>query len=122
MRNIFFLLFSILFANSIFAEDFTKSAVEDLDIGAHLIIASSDGFVPNEEGAIKIAEIILAYQYGEEIIRFRPFKAELTEDETVWYIKGTFPSKNGFGYYGGGVPHMKIAKKDGRIIGFIHEE
>ncbi|MBI9100694.1 MAG: hypothetical protein JEY91_19635 [Spirochaetaceae bacterium] len=123
MRRLFLLvllIFHILMTS--FAVDYTKSESKDSDIGSRLIISSSEGLVPNEEVAIKIAEAILVYQYGEDVIENRPFIAELTENGTVWYVKGTFPHSDEKGYWGGGVPHIKIAKADGKIIGFIHGE
>lgn len=122
INNLILSLAFFLRTVSLFSVEYTKSETKDPDIGSRLIIASSEGLVPNEEVAIKIAEIILVYIYGEDVIINRPFIAELIDDGTIWYIKGTFPHENEPGYWGGGVPYIKIAKSDGRIIGFIHQE
>lgn len=69
--------------------------------------------VPNEETAIKIAEVILLSIYGEKIYTNRPYSIELRNG--VWIIEGTLP-KN----YQGGVPYIEIQKKDGKILKVIH--
>ena len=51
-----------------------------------------DGFVPNEETAIKIAEAIWLPVYGEEIINYyRPYYAKLINGK-VWIVKGRLKS------------------------------
>ncbi|MFZ3215341.1 MAG: NTF2 fold immunity protein [Candidatus Acidiferrales bacterium] len=50
--------------------------------------APKEGFVPNAETAVKVAEAVLLPVYGEEqIISERPFKAALDGD--VWTVTGT---------------------------------
>ena len=115
-----FSIYLFLIVSMASSQDFKKSEEEDPDIGARLVIWKKEGLVPNEEVAIKIAEAILVNVYGEEVLENRPFIAALTDNGTVWYIKGTFPHTIESGYWGGGVPHIKISKSDGRIIGYIH--
>ena len=115
----FFLFFLVGYINS---EELVKSDAIDNDIGLRLIVGIDEGFVPNAKIAIEIAEIILVYQYGSEILKNRPFVAELVEDGKVWYVKGTYPNYEKNGYRGGGVPHIKLKKATGEIIGFIHGE
>ncbi len=75
-----------------------------------------EGFVPDKETAIKIAEVIWLPIYGDNIYENQPFNAVLSADKKIWTVKGTFDNK----YILGGVPYAKIRKKDGKIIGVYH--
>ena len=47
-----------------------------------------EGFVPDKDTAIKIAEVILFRLYGEEtIIDQKPYV--VTQDENIWWVCGT---------------------------------
>ena len=69
--------------------------------------------VPNEETAIKIAEVILFSIYGQSIYTDRPYSIELRNG--VWIIEGTLPKG-----CQGGVPYIEIQKKDGKILKVMH--
>ena len=71
-----------------------------------------DGYVPNAETAIKIAEAIWLPIYGESIYAKKPFKATLKND--VWIIEGTLHTELG------GVPYAEIQKRDCKIIKVTH--
>ena len=72
------------------------------------------GYVPDEETAIKIAVAIWIPIYGKEQIESeKPYKAVLRDD--VWYITGSLPK----GWIGG-VAEAEIAKDDGRILRISH--
>jgi hypothetical protein len=74
-----------------------------------------DGFVPDREAAIRIAEAAWIPIYGwEQINSERPFHAELKGD--VWFVSGSMHCENCVG----GVAEAEIAKADGRIIRVIH--
>ena len=75
----------------------------------------SEGFVPNRETAIKIAEVIWASIYGETIYDKKPFVAEYNEKEGCWEVRGTL-SQN----MRGGIPEIKINKSDGKILYVNH--
>jgi hypothetical protein len=75
----------------------------------------TDGYVPNEETAIKIAEAIWFPIYGEEIYDHKPFKAKLVNG-TIWRVTGTVHTELG------GVPIAEIQKSDCRILKVIHEK
>ena len=75
-----------------------------------------DGYVPNEDTAIKIAEIVCLNVYGKEINEEKPFTAKL-KDGKVWVIEGTF---NKGKYAKGGVAYIEIQKGDGKILKVIH--
>jgi hypothetical protein len=82
----------------------------------HLFVPES-GFVPNEKTAIRIAEAVLFPIYGEDKIKQeRPFTATLNNG--IWTVIGSLPKP----YTSGGTAIAKISKKDGRIIGVIHEK
>jgi hypothetical protein len=74
-----------------------------------------NGFVPNTQTAIRIAEAVWIPIYGEkQIASERPFKAVLRGD--TWVVTGTLPS----GASGGGTALAEIAKRDGRILRVVH--
>jgi hypothetical protein len=73
-----------------------------------------DGFVPDKETAIKIAEAVWLPIYGEKTINNeKPFNATLLNG--VWIVEGSLPK----GFIGG-VAVAEIAKLDGRIIRVSH--
>ncbi|MGL1890842.1 MAG: YbbC/YhhH family protein [Spirochaetaceae bacterium] len=120
MKNNFIkILLLLLVSPPIFSVEYTRSEHKDKDIGSIIVIERSDGFVRDASVAIKIAEVLLVSNYGEEVNDKKPFKAELVEDGTVWLITGTFHRTEAM-YSTGGIPYIKISKKDGRIIGYIH--
>lgn len=75
-----------------------------------------EGFVPDKETAIKIAEAIWLPIYGEKIYEKQPFIATLSDDKEIWTVKGTLGKKLMLG----GVPYAKIRKKDGKILEVYH--
>jgi len=72
-----------------------------------------EGFVPNEETAIKIAEAIWLPIYGENIYRKQPFEAKLENE--VWIVNGSLPQG-----WKGGVPYIKIRKSDCKVLKVEH--
>lgn len=73
-----------------------------------------DGFVPDKETAIRIAEAVWIPIYGEEKINSeKPFKAKLHNG--VWIVEGSLPEG-----LAGGVAIAEIAKQDGHIIRVSH--
>jgi hypothetical protein len=53
-----------------------------------------EGYVPDKETAIKIAEVVLFRLYGEQnIIAQRPYVS--VEDENIWWVCGTVHSELG---------------------------
>lgn len=70
-------------------------------------VQPKNGFVPDEETAIKIAEAVLLNNEG-------PFSAMLTTDE-VWVVSGSVPRGAV-----GGAAYVEIFKKDGRILRVAH--
>jgi hypothetical protein len=73
-----------------------------------------DGYVPNKETAIKIAEAIWLPIYGNEIYNCKPFVAELRND-SIWVVQGTLKT----GLYGG-VPYIEIQKADCKVLKVTH--
>jgi len=73
-----------------------------------------NGFVPDEETAVKIAEAVLYAIYGETIETQKPFKIALKENK-VWIIEGTLPEDTL-----GGTVYIEIQKKNGAIINLSH--
>jgi hypothetical protein len=72
------------------------------------------GYVPNEETAVKIAVAVWIPIYGKKQIESeKPYKAVLKDG--VWYIAGSLPKG-----WDGGVAEAEIVKEDGRIIRISH--
>jgi len=77
-------------------------------------IVQKEGFVPNQDVAIQIAEAVLAPIYGaESIAEQKPYKVDLTNN--VWTVSGTLPHN-----MRGGVFLIQLSKKDARIIRITH--
>ena len=73
-----------------------------------------NGYVPDENTAIKIAEAVWLPIYGERIYDRKPFVASLV-DNSIWVVQGTLkPGKLG------GVPYAEIQKIDGKILRISH--
>src|SRR5258707_10465198 len=76
----------------------------------------SNGIVPDEVTAVKIAEAVFQPIFGaEEVAKYLPYHAQLKDD--VWTVYGTL--KRGSL---GGTPQMTIQKKDGRVIEVWHSQ
>jgi hypothetical protein len=75
-----------------------------------------NGFVPDKETAIAIAEAVWTPLYGKkQILKERPFQAVLTNG--VWIVRGSLPEG-----YNGGVAIAEISKATGCILRVIHEK
>lgn len=72
-----------------------------------------EGYVPNKETAIKIAEAIWLPIYGNKIYNSKPFRAKLVNG-TIWIVEGTLHAEKG------GVPYVEIQKKDCKILKVTH--
>lgn len=73
-----------------------------------------DGFVPDRETAIVIAEAVTRRIYGHtNIERQKPFQVSLQGE--VWTIAGTLPSQKV-----GGTFEIQLSKIDGRVIRVTH--
>jgi hypothetical protein len=77
----------------------------------------SNGIVPDEKTAIKIAEAISLPIFGENIKDYKPFHAELRSD-SIWHVYG-FPKESFNTIQLGGAPEFDIQKKDGKILNVI---
>ena len=73
-----------------------------------------DGFVPNQQTAVRIAEAVLIPIYGKnEVERERPYTAIINNG--VWTVTGTLSSE-----LLGGVATIEIAKESGCILRVTH--
>jgi hypothetical protein len=73
-----------------------------------------NGFIPDEQTAIKVAEAILSPIYGEkEITSERPFHATLHQG--IWTVEGSLPAG-----WDGGVASIRIDKNSGTVTSYIH--
>ncbi|OYU92787.1 MAG: hypothetical protein CFE21_22800 [Bacteroidetes bacterium B1(2017)] len=73
-----------------------------------------DGYVPNQETAIKIAEAIWTPLFGEKVLYFKPYEVTLKND-SIWVVEGTLKDDSK-----GGVPYIEINKKDCKILLVSH--
>ena len=83
----------------------------------------SNGFVPDEATAVRVAEAVLIPVYGaKQIESERPFTAKLKNG--VWTVEGTLRCPDGRSGFTtcdeGGVATVKLSKEDARIISMIH--
>lgn len=76
----------------------------------------SQGVIPSEDIAVKIAEAVLPPIFGaEEVAKYSPYHARLKDG--VWTVYGTLKSGSR-----GGTPQMTIQKKDGKVIEIWHSQ
>jgi len=73
-----------------------------------------EGYVPNAETAIRIAEAVWLPIYGERITEKKPSNATL--ENGIWTVEGTLPPK----YTKGGVPVAEISKETGEVLRISH--
>jgi hypothetical protein len=72
-----------------------------------------EGYVPNSETAVKIAEAVLIPVYGKKQIGSEePFTARLKDG--VWTVQGSLHCPDGSTTCVGGVAEVKISKDDAR--------
>jgi hypothetical protein len=109
VKNVWSLTLIILLIILTFAsyQFFGKNKVEE-----HAYVPSN-GYVPDENTAIKIAEAIWLPLYGKEIYDEEPFKAEL-RDSLIWIVQGNLKTTRG------GVAYIEIQKSDCKILKVGH--
>lgn len=85
-----------------------EKAPEAVPNPAEAKIIPKDGFVPDEQTALKVAEAILTATEGNEVVQsYVPYKAKLRDE--VWIIEGTTKGP-------GGTPVLEISKRNGTIM------
>jgi hypothetical protein len=73
-----------------------------------------EGYVPNAQTAVAIAEAVLVPVYGKEKIeQEKPLHAVLSHG--VWTVTGTLAEG-----WRGGVAEVKISQRNGRILQLTH--
>lgn len=76
----------------------------------------TNGFVPDERTAVRIAEAVAAALYGEQkTASERPFHGRLKGG--VWTVKGTLTPPGAYG----GTAVIQINKIDGRVLFAVHQ-
>jgi hypothetical protein len=82
-------------------------------------VRPKEGFVPNSETAVKIAEAVLVPVYGKKQIESeKPLTAKLKDD--VWTVHGTLHCPDGAELCAGGVAVVEISKSDAHILSMVH--
>lgn len=74
-----------------------------------------NGYVPDSETAIKIAEAAWFPIYGENIFKMKPFTAKLIDG--VWHVRGTLQK-----LVLKGTPVAEISNDTGEILNVGHEQ
>lgn len=73
-----------------------------------------EGFVPDRDTAIAVAEAVLTPIYGRDTVQAeRPYIAKL--EGGVWTVIGSLPKG-----HAGGTSIVRISKEDARILFLIH--
>lgn len=76
-------------------------------------VKPADGYVPNAETAIIIAEAVLIPIYGKDVLKKKPFHTKL--DGNKWVVEGSLnPLRPG------GLPIVEISKSTGEILRVSH--
>jgi hypothetical protein len=77
----------------------------------------AEGFVPDKNTAIRIAEAVLDPIYGEDKIKAEePLDAKLNEAGDTWIVWGHLPKPANKG----GAAYIEISKADARILRVTH--
>ena len=72
------------------------------------------GVLPEEETAVRVAEVILSRHYGTaEFEKFKPYHATL--EAGVWTVSGHLQEG-----HRGGTPMLRIRKDDARVLEIWH--
>jgi hypothetical protein len=81
-------------------------------------VIPKNGYVPDQQTAIRIAEAVGIPIYGiEQIEREKPFVAELKNG--IWIVSGTLHGDPG-SIPKGGVAKIEISKRDARVLRVSH--
>lgn len=74
-----------------------------------------EGVLPDSATAARVAHVILERVYGADVIaRQLPLVAVLEND--IWEVTGTLPPN-----HVGGTAIIRMHRRDGRVLGMIHE-
>ncbi len=79
-----------------------------------LKINKSINIIPDSKTAEKIAEAIFVANYGDFVLKQKPYKVELVGD-SLWVVSGVREK-----YTPGGVAKIKILKKNCKVLELSH--
>jgi len=97
---------------------FDRSSYDD-NSDPYGVYSRKNGIVPDAETAAHLSEIILYPIYGKEnIVSQRPYEVDLYNGR-YWCVQGTLSDSP---YKEGGVFHIIIDKKDGKVCRIWHEK
>lgn len=74
-----------------------------------------NGYIPDKETAIKIAEAIWLPVFGNKIYSSKPFVAVL-KNNSIWVVQGTLHTEKG------GVPYLEIQKSNCKVLEMYHSK
>lgn len=99
-------------------DGFIEVSLSDFDayreLPGHTLAEPENGFVPDAETAVRIAEAVLEATYGADVLDIqRPLRIALRGD--IWVVFGTLPED-----FAGGVPHIDISRADGHVLRVSH--
>lgn len=93
---------------------YIRTNSKDISVHVGAVAYPANGYVPDEETAIAIAEAVIIPIYGKRRMKSeRPYKAKLKEND-IWIVWGNLPFKR-LGIMGGTI-QVEISKIDGRIL------
>ena len=91
--------------------------LNDTTLRKHTVLRD---YVPDEETAKKIAEAVWFPIYGEEVLKQKPYKAELVND--IWIVRGVpyIPPYENPDAFRGGTAYIAIQKRDCKVLKITH--
>lgn len=103
-----------------------KSKTDDIRINKQYSneIVLRNHAIPDTNTAVKIAEALWLANFGDYVLRQRPYEVNLERGtDTIWHIKGTAYFSNEPNVLSfGGVAMLSIRSKDCKIIELNHSE
>lgn len=101
--------------NTVLTDSIFKIVETPINYSEFNNIYKEEGYVPNAEMAVSIAETILFNIYTKEsIINQRPYNVYL-QDNAIWCIEGVLPQN-----LEGGVFYIEISKDNGAVLKRLH--
>ncbi|MGE5397177.1 MAG: NTF2 fold immunity protein [Chitinophagales bacterium] len=73
--------------------------------------------IPDSKTASNVAEAILKQIYGDTLEDETPFKVTFDDKYQVWLVEGTLAENRV-----GGVAHIILQKKDGKVLAIWHDK
>lgn len=113
-KTVLAVLFSLLYMPACAAQTTTTPPRSQVEAEIEWYMPE-EGVLPDSATAVRAAQVILERVYGTDVIaRQLPLVARL--DNGIWEVRGTLPRN-----HAGGTAIIRMDRKDGRVLGMIHE-